>query len=473
MILLIQCNLAGAVTSGADADILDRKTESRAMKHGSGNPVTRRAWAGLAGLALIRSAGAVKAATFQCDATPPPGQPNIWVEPVKEVLDPLFCKGIVLEGNGQRVVLASLDWCGAGGATHDRICSALAHASAASRRNVWLHTVHQHAAPYVVEDAYPHLEKARPQALRMSARYLGLLSEKISAAAAAALGRMMPVERVGAGLAAVERVASARRLLVDGKIATRYSSTARAPELAGLPEGDIDPDLRCVTLEGARGIVAHLVFYATHPQTFCCDGRVSADFAGAARAEVEKEAGAPVIYFTGCAGDVTVGKYNQGREEQRRELAGRLADGMRRAVRAAAFETAPGFAWQTAPLRLAPRQDAPPIEAGMSDAEAYRAAIRLAFARRDRALAACALRLGPAWILCLPGEPLLAFQREAQQAAAGRFVCAAGYGDIFPGYLCRDEDYRLGGYEPSASNVLPGSEERVRKAIRWLAEHGS
>ncbi|MGQ9918128.1 MAG: hypothetical protein ACUVS7_11980, partial [Bryobacteraceae bacterium] len=115
------------------------------------------------------------------------------------------------------------------------------------------------------------------------------------------------------------------------------------------------------------------------------------------------------------------------------------------------------------------RQDAPPIEAGMSDAEAYRAAIRLAFARRNRALAACALRLGPAWIVCLPGEPLLAFQREAQQAAAGRFACAAGYGDIFPGYLCRDEDYRLGGYEPGASNVLPGSEERIRKAIRSLA----
>jgi len=440
------------------------------MKHGSGNPVTRREWAGFAGLALIRSAGAVKAATFQCDATPPPGQPNIWVEPVKEVLDPLFCKGIVLEGNGQRVVLASLDWCGAGGITYDRLCSALAHGAATSRRSVWLHCVHQHAAPYVVGDAYRLLEKARPQALRMSERFLQLLAERLAGSVALAVRALQPVERVATGTARVERVASARRLLVDGKIVTRYSSTARTPELAGLPEGEIDPDLRCVTLKGERGTIAHLMFYATHPQTFCCDGRVSADFVGAARAAVEREAGAPVIYFTGCAGDVTAGKYNQGREEQRRELAGRLADGMRRAIRAASFEIASGLSWQTAPLRLAPRQDAPPIEAGMSDAEAYRAAIRLAFARRDRALAACALELGPAWIVCLPGEPLLAFQREAQAAGAGRFVCAAGYGDIFPGYLCRDEDYRLGGYEPSASNVLPGSEERIRQAIRSLAQ---
>lgn len=430
--------------------------------------MTRRQLAGMGGLAILRRGG-VRAAAFVCDATPPSGQPNIWVEPVKEVLDPLWCKGLVLEGGGVRVALAALDWCGVGGATHDRLCSALAHGAATSRLHVWLHTVHQHAAPYVVEDAYPFLQKARPQALRMSSRYLSILAERMANAAAQAVRNLSEVQRVGTGMARVERVASARRLLVDGKIVTRFSSTARTPELADLPEGDIDPDLRCVTLEGARGVIARLAFYATHPQTFCCDGRVSADFVGAARAGIEKETGDPLIYFTGCGGDVTVGKYNQGREEQRAALAQRLADGIRRAVRAAAFEAAPDLAWQTAPLRLEPRQDAPPIEAGMSNAEAYRAAIRLAFARRNRALAACALRLGPAWIVCLPGEPLLAFQREAQQAAAGRFACAAGYGDIFPGYLCQDGDYRLGGYEPGASNVPPGSEERIRKAIRSLA----
>ncbi len=431
--------------------------------------MTRRAWAAVGALGLLRRAGRVRAATFACDATPAAGQPNIWVEPVREVLDPLWCKGLVIASEGRRVVLAALDWCGAGGATHDRLCSALAHAAATSRRNVWLHTVHQHAAPYVVEDAYPLLLKARPRAVCMSARFLGLLAERIGNAAASALERMTEVERVGVSTARVERVASARRLLVDGKIVTRYSSTARTPELADLPEGDVDPDLRCITLEGGRGAIAHLMFYATHPQTFCCDGRVSADFVGAARQQAEREAGAPVLYFTGCAGDVTVGKYNQGKEEQRRELAGRLADGMRRAIRGASFESAPEMAWQTAPLRLEARRDAPEIASSMSDAEAYRAAIRLVFARRDRAMAVNALRLGPAWIVCLPGEPLLAFQREAQRAASGRFACAAGYGDIFPGYLCRDADYELGGYEPSASNVMPGSEKRIVEVIRTLA----
>jgi hypothetical protein len=436
-------------------------------------PWTRRQYLAAGAALLLRRSAAVQAAAFSCDATPPPGQPNIWVEPVKEVLDPLFCKGIVLEGNGQRVVLAALDWCGAGGVTYDRLCSALAHGAATSRRNVWLHCVHQHAAPYVVGDAYRILEKSRPQALRMSERFLQLLAERLAGSAAAAARALQPVERIGTGMARVERVASARRLLVDGKIVTRYSSTAKAPELADLPEGDIDPDIRCLSLEGAGGAIARLMFYATHPQTFCCDGRVSADFVGAARAAVEKDTGAPVLYFTGFAGDVTVGKYNQGREEQRVALAGRLADGMRRAIRAASLEQPAVFAWRTAPLRLEPRTDFPPVEAAASDQDAYRRAITAAFARAGRVLTACALEMGPALLFCLPGEPLLAFQREAQAAGAGKFVCAAGYGDIFPGYLCRDEDYRLGGYEPGASNVQPGSEARIRKAIRSLAAPGS
>lgn len=418
---------------------------------------------------MLRRSSGLRAAVFQCDATPPKGQPNIWVEPVREVLDPLLCKGLVLEGNGQRVVLAAMDWCGAGGATHERFCAALAHGAATSRRNVWLHTVHQHAAPYVVEDAYPLLQSARPQALRMSARFLQRMAERLATAAAAAVRMLAPVERLGTGLARVEKVASARRLLVDGRIVTRFSSTAASPHLAELPEGDIDPDIRCMTLAGSAGPLVHLMFYATHPQTFCCDGRVSADFVGAARAAMEKEAGAAVIYFTGCAGDVTVGRYNQGREEQRAELALRLADGMRRAIRAAAFEPAAGLEWRTAALRLEARTGFPPVEEASSDAEAYRRAITASFARRQRPLGAAALDLGSAVAVLLPGEPLLAFQREAQAAAPGRFVCAAGYGDISPGYLCRDEDYRLGGYEPGASNVQPGSEERIRQAIRALA----
>jgi len=37
-----------------------------------------------------------------------------------------------------------------------------------------------------------------------------------------------------------------------------------------------------------------------------------------------------------------------------------------------------------------------------------------------------------------------------------------------PGYLCTDRAFVEGGYEPGASNAGPGTEVRVKEAIRKL-----
>ena len=47
-------------------------------------------------------------------------------------------------------------------------------------------------------------------------------------------------------------------------------------------------------------------------------------------------------------------------------------------------------------------------------------------------------------------------------------MAVAGYGDISPGYLCTDRAFEEGGYEPSAANAGPGTEARVKQAIRRL-----
>jgi hypothetical protein len=70
--------------------------------------------------------------------------------------------------------------------------------------------------------------------------------------------------------------------------------------------------------------------------------------------------------------------------------------------------------------------------------------------------------------LFLPGEPMLEFSRYARRAGGSREILVAGYGDISPGYLCTDEAIRQGGYEPSASNVGPGTEAALKNAIRKL-----
>lgn len=417
-------------------------------------------------LAAPLCAGGLRVGTFRADASPEPGEPNIWITPAAKIEDPLWIKGVVLDDGSSRYVLAALDWCGVGGSTHRLFRAKIAEAAGTDISRVVVQSVHQHTAPYIVGDAYTLLEGLPSPPLRMSDGYLARLTSRLAAAVRKAAGEMQPFDRVGTSRVKVERVASARRVFAEGKLHTRYSSGAKDPAMAALPEGDIDPYLRTITLAQGDRPLARLHFYATHPQTFCCDGRVTADFVGRAREERERAEGVFQVYFTGCSGDVTVGKYNDGAPEAREALATRLERALAAAAGATRFEPAGSLLWRHVPLKLESKP-APPLE-GLTGQNAYRTAVAAAFAARTTPLDTASLAIGRVSMLFLPGEPVLDFQKYAQETGRGRFVAVAGYGDIAPGYLVTDRDYTEGGYEPSASHAAPGTEARVLEAIRQL-----
>jgi hypothetical protein len=416
------------------------------------------------GLVAAFAAGAfgadLRIATFRADATPDPGEPLIWVTPAAKVEDPLWAKGVVIESGGARYVLCAVDWCGIGGRTHRMLREKIAGAAGTKAAHVALQTVHQHTAPYIDGDGYALAAGLPSPQLMMSEAYLARLGERLAAAAREAVRKLEPFDSIGTGEARVERVASARRVFKDGKLLVRYSTGGKDAAMAALPEGAIDPRVRTVTFAARGRPLARLHFYATHPQTWCCDGRVSADFAGVAREDVERREKIFQVYFTGCAGDVTVGKYNDASPEARERLRERLRSGMEAAIAATKFARAGALAWRMEPLRL-PRKPAPEVRD-------YRSSIAAAFAAREAPLETFALAAGPARLLFLPGEPMLEFQEYARGLRPGQFVAVAGYGDISPGYLCTDRAFEEGGYEPSAANAGPGTEARVKEAIRRL-----
>lgn len=414
----------------------------------------------LLALAVLTPAFAaeLRIATFRADATPDMGEPLIWVMPVTKVEDPLWAKGIIIDDGNTRYVLCALDWCGIGGTTHRLFREKIAQAARTEVSRVMVQTVHQHSAPYIIGDAYRLFDNA----LRMSDGYLNKVTAGIARAVREA--RFEPFDRVGTGEAAVEQVASERRLMVNGKALTRYSGSGKDPKMAAYPEGDIDRNVKTITFaRGSRAIV-RLHFYATHPQTFCCDGRVSADIVGAAREALEREQKIFQVYFTGCAGNVTAGKYNDGSAAARERLAARLHEGLQAASAATRFAPAAKPVWRNVPLQLAPKPA--PANSARDGAAVYRAAITRAFAARQAPLDTASLEIGPARMLFLPGEPMLVFQKYAQRF--GGFVAVAGYGDIMSGYLVTDRAYQEGGYEPSASNALPGAEARLKQVIDRL-----
>ncbi len=408
--------------------------------------------------------------------TPEPGEPLIWTKPALQVDGLLWAKGVILDSGGNRYVLCAVDWCAICNATHALFRGAIAKAAGTRADRVLVQTVHQHTAPYVDGSAYALLEGLPKPPLRVTDAFLGRVIGRLSQAVRDAAAQMHSFDQIGSGEAAVERVASARRVTMpDGKLATRWSGSGNDPALAALPEGPIDPGIKTIAFAAKGKTLARLYYYATHPQTFCCDGHVSGDFVGDAREALEKREGIPQIYFTGCAGDVTVGKYND-RGAARSGLAQRMEEGMRAAIAATRFQPASTITSRSSNIVL-PRPASLPAKnagdlakiaaAGPSAGDnVYKAALRLAFAKRKEPLVATALTLGNLRILHLPGEPMLAFQKYAQSLRPRDFVAVAGYTDLGPGYLCTDRAWSEGGYEPSASNSGPGTEMVLKRAIR-------
>jgi len=423
---------------------------------------------------------ALRVATFRCDVTPPLDGSfrGGWEQPLTRLVDPLWAKGIVLDDGSARYVLCAVDWCELCNGTHLLWQRKVAEAAGTDPSRVAVQCVHQHTAPIADGDAQALLD-AQPSPPQCSNRKsLEELADRLAAAVKQSLARLEPFDRVGTSEAKVDRVAGNRRvMLADGKIHVRWSSCTD-PELQRAPEGLIDPMLKTITLARGDKPLVRLHYYATHPQTGLGDGPVSIDFVGFAREKLETSEGVFQIYFTGCSGNVTAGKYNDASARARGELTQRLLAAMKASAAATRFVPADRIAWQTVPLALPERTDGTFAiarnRAILSDPKAdpkarVGAAGRVAFHERiDRPIELSTLAIGPVRVLHLPGEPFIEFQLYAQKLAPKCFVAVAGYGDGGPGYLCTEKSYPEGGYEPTGTLVTPASEAILNKAITRL-----
>ncbi len=419
-----------------------------------------------------------RVAVFRADATPPPGAfRGGWTQALVRVEEPLWAKGLVLDDGRTRCVVCALDWCTLSNGSHGLFRRKLAQAAGVDPQFVAVHCVHQHTAPSVDGDAQRLLD-TQPEAPKIcDLAALEAVADRVAAAVKESLERFEPVDRVGLGEARVQQVAATRRVLgPDGKIRVRWSACTDAA-LRAEPEGLIDPVLKTITLARGDRPVVRLHFYATHPQSSGNDGRICNDFPGIARDRLEAAEQVPQVYFTGCAGDVTAGKYNDGSPEAKQQLAKRMQAGMEAAIRATRFHPAGTLEWRTVPVRLPLRKEVAAEKDNrllLADPKANAAARasaagRLAFAaRQDQPIELILLRLGPAWVVHLPGEPMIEFQLYAQRLAPQRFVAVAGYGDGGTGYLCTAEAHRQGGYEPGASRIAPEGETVLKKALAQL-----
>jgi hypothetical protein len=442
----------------------------------------------------------LRVGTFKVDVTPPPGSPlcDGLVPKATGASDPLSARGIVLVADDQPpVVLVAFDWVGIGNEGHDAFRKAIADACKTTVDRVAVHALHQHDAPgcdFLAESIAADV--GLPNEL-FPVEYARDAVKRVATAAAEAQSHLEPVTHVGYGKGLVEKVASARRILgPDGKVQfTRYSAT-KDEKLRDLPEGTIDPYARLVSLFSGDRPIAVLSYYATHPQSYYYTGKCSADFVGMGRDQAEDAERAGVhIHFNGAGGNITAGKYNDGSHEMRPILAGRLAEGMKRAwdatqkvpVGELSFDWAsrdvalPVGEWydekqELVTLHYTNQQIVPRLRAARSIAWARRAAggHKITIGRLRIGLPSPSGRgqgegASNIDILHLPGELFVEYQLAAQKMRPDAFVCMAAYGDYGPGYIGTAIAYTQGGYETSqVSRVSPRVEAVLMGAMQEL-----
>lgn len=424
----------------------------------------------------------LRLATFTVDVTPPVGHALCagMTKPSTRVRDPLHARGVILDDGRQRLVLCAVEYCAINARAHRHVKQALARGAGTTPDRVALHCVHQHDAPYIFAEIDDIL---RPHGIpQLNQRWWASVVKLLELAASTA--RFTPVTQVGTGEARVAGCASNRRLLRRGKVyATRWAKCTE-PALQAEPVGLIDPLLRTVTLWNRQRLLASLSYYASHPQSADGRGITSADAPGEAlRLVRQRFPDSQHIYFTGCAGNITFGKYaTPDLEKNIHQFGQRLAAGITDAIENSRVKrVAPGpLGWRVlkTALPVQPRYRAKVEKRLLADPN-QRLAQRVLCARSLYILAnrqstgriiAQALRLGPAWILHLPAEVFVEYQLFAQSLRPEEFVAVAAYGDRQMSYLPTAAAFKEGGYEiwPYACHTTPAVEPALKAVIARL-----
>lgn len=420
-------------------------------------------------------------ATFECDVTPPLDHPLCggWIAPVRGVDDPLKALGVVLLGSGKPVVLCAVDWTGLRNEAFRTWRAALAEAAHTTPERVSLHCVHPHNAPFADVEAQKLIAEAKAP-ISLDLKFFDDCVKRSAEALKASLVKAVKFTHVGTGSGEVKEVASNRRVLGDdGKVKFTRTSATKSKEARDAPEGLIDPKLRTLSFWDGDTPVAALHFYACHPMSYYGDGRVTADFCGLARQKRQDETKVFQVYFNGCGGNVTAGKYNSGEKENRPVLRDRVHAGMVAAWRDTKRTEVKEWDWRFEAVKLPPRTEAifgqEESTKALNDEKATaakrnNAAYQLAWLKRkDTPIELNCLTFGESnWNLFLPGEAFVEYQLAAQKLKPGAVVNVAAYGDDGPGYIPTAKAYLEGGYEPTVALAGPDSEEILLQAIRKL-----
>ena len=425
--------------------------------------------------AAVQADAPYRAIRFKVDVTPPLGL-DMACGVNKQVDMPIYVGGVILDDGAARVVWCSCDYIYICGETCERWKERLADAAGCPVENVFLHSVHQHDSMLVAPEYNPPPgavgDDGKPYPLEGSdpdyvAKTIGDITAEI--ARLIADDAWVPIAELKTAETRVGGLASNRRILNDdGVCYTSRTTMTTDPALQAFPTGLIDPMLRTVALVKEDGAVyAALHFYATHPQSAYGRDMVSGDVPGwAVRYACEKTPGTLHFYFTGCAGNVTMGKYNPSADAAAIAALGtRLGEYLVRNL-SRLEERAGG------PIRLYRAEVTVPFDPARANPEhqawGMRAYFEKTFERWKRS-SITRFNAGGVNILSFGlSELCVEYQLYAQELVPENFLAAAAYSNGLYKCMPTAKAFDEGGYESGADACLvtPEIEPVLKAAIR-------
>ena len=425
----------------------------------------------------------MRIASFRFDITPPFGHSLCggWIQAVLQVDDALEAIGFVLSGAGNPIVVCALDWLSLLNRGYGQWQRVLADAAGTTPDRVAIQCVHQHNAPFVCLESQALVEQEEDLPHIVQPEFFDDCLQRGRGAVEEAVTRSKTVTHVAHSQSIVNQVASNRRVARDqqGRVVAERSSFCRDAWLRDLPEGLIDPWLKTVAFYNGSQRIVVSNYFATHPHSYYGDGRVSSDFVGLARKRRQnEEPDCQHIYFTGCAGNISAGKYNDGSNASRQTLTNHLYDAMLRSDQNLQPVPIEHVDWRVDSILPSPHPALvrPSVVEQLTnryypDVTRNRAAFQLAWLNRierGEPLPLSALRINDIAMLHLPGECFVEYQLRAQTWWPSGFVATAAYGDGGPWYIPVREEYDKGGYELTSAYCDSSIDEQLSSAIRGL-----
>jgi len=420
--------------------------------------------------------------TFKIDVTPPVGDYLCGGlhDTSQGVETSLYLRGVIVSANETYYVIGCVDYCYLRGRSQIRFVESLALGAGVPVDQVTLHSNHVHDAPLVDEEGHATVSEYHPEIQFHNEQYFSQVLSDVKKAVKAALSEPgIPIVKVAFSSHAVKQFGSRRPVVDEDGLRHIRWSICRDPFVRDQSVGLIDPNLDQVNYYGEDGRpVVSLNFYASHPQV--SDGRrlVSSDVVGVALdAFKHKNPGVFAIYFTGCAGNVTAGKYSTADRQQNRQVFGnRLFDAMQYAFEKSNPVPIASIGWKDSSEHISlSRIDEDQgyfvqvIKSSSSNRDKYLAALKLNRLRSQVSsypFRISRLIINDINVLFMPSELCVEYQIYSKLHCDGDLAVAA-YGDCYLNYVAIDSAFDQGGYEvrPQWTEVEKGIEIEIKRQI--------